>query len=245
MNLRANQTAAYVGPFLVFMVLQSLVGLIKVDNPLLPWWKSGPEHWVYPLQTIVSLGMIGYWWKGYSFRPIGKMEAIWGVVIGLLGIALWIIPAEISSRCGIDNEWSKWLGMTSRSKPGYDPTLLEHTPWAYAASVAMRFVRMTVAVAFLEELFMRGFLWRYLAHPEGEFQKVPIGVWSVRGIVGSILIFTVGHSVPDLAACLIYGILISWLAWKTHSLGACVLCHGVSNLVLGVYVMQTRQWGFW
>jgi hypothetical protein len=27
--------------------------------------------------------------------------------------------------------------------------------------------------------------------------------------------------------------------------GACVIAHAVSNLVLGIYVMKTRQWGFW
>jgi CAAX prenyl protease-like protein len=233
-----------VGPFLVFMVLQTLVGLVKVENPLLPWWRAGPEHWVYPLQTMVCLGLVAFWWKHYSFRPLGRREWTLAILVGLVGICLWIIPVEISTRYGIDNAWSKWLGVTSRSKPGYDPTLLAGTPLAYGA-VTMRFVRMVVAVAVLEELFMRGFLWRYLAHPEGDFQKVPIGVWSVRGIVGSIVLFTLGHGVPDLLACFVYGVLISWLAWKTRSLGACVVCHGVSNLVLGIYVMQTHQWGFW
>ena len=245
MNLRANQMAAYVAPFVVFMALQSLVGMVKVDNPLLPWWKAGPEHWVYPLQTIVCLGLIAWWWKNYVFKPLGMRELILACIVGFIGIALWIIPAEISTRLGLDNEWSKWLGITSRAKSGYDPTLLADAPLAYWASVTMRFVRMTVAVALLEELFMRGFLWRYLAHPDGEFQNLPIGVWSLRGVVGSIVVFTFGHQVPDLLACLMYGILISWLAWKTKSLGACVVCHGVSNLVLGLYVMQTRQWGFW
>lgn len=245
MKLRTNQTAAYVGPFLAFMALQLLVGVIKVDNPLLPWWKAGPEHWVYPLQTVVCLGLIAYWWDQYTFRPLTKQGVLLGAVVGVIGIVFWILPAEISRRYGIDNEWSKWLGITSRSKLGFDPTLLAATPWAYWTSVLLRFLRMTVAVAFLEELFMRGFLWRYLAHPDGEFQKLPIGVWQVRGVVGSIAIFALGHQTPDRLAALIYAGLISWLAWKTRSLGACVVCHGVSNFVLGLYVMQTRQWGFW
>lgn len=245
MNLRQHQTAAYVGPFAAFMVMQLLVGVFKVDNPLLPWWKAGPEHWIYPLQTTVCLALIAYWWRCYSFLPLGWREWMLGVTVGLVGIALWIVPAEISRHWGIDNAWSRWFGITSRMKPGFDPTLLAGHPLGYGLSIGMRFVRMVVAVAILEELFMRGFLWRYLAHPEGAFQKLPIGVASWRGVAGSLAVFTLGHQVPDLLACLIYGVLISWLAWKTQSLGACVVCHGVSNLVLGIYVMQTQQWGFW
>jgi hypothetical protein len=28
-------------------------------------------------------------------------------------------------------------------------------------------------------------------------------------------------------------------------LASCVLAHAVSNLLLGLWIMQTRQWGFW
>jgi uncharacterized protein len=242
MSWRENKTAAYVGPFVVFMVLQQLVGLVKIDNPLLPWWRSGPEHWVYPLQTVVCLSLIAWWWKHYDFRPLRGKEIGLGLIVGIVGIVIWVVPSVISDRLGME---VKLLGMISRSGPGYDPSLLEANPVAYWASVSMRFVRMTIAVAFLEELMMRGFLWRYLARPDGDFTEVPFGVWSRAGVIGSILAFTLGHGVADLLVCFIYGILISWLAWKTKSLGACVICHSISNLLLGIYVMQTKQWGFW
>jgi hypothetical protein len=32
---------------------------------------------------------------------------------------------------------------------------------------------------------------------------------------------------------------------RTKSLGACVVAHAVTNLGLGIYIMVTRQWGFW
>lgn len=242
MSLRDNKTLAYIGPFAAYMLLQSLVSYFKVDNPQLPWWKAGPEHWVYPLQTVVCLGLIAFWWKNYQFRPLTKNHIWLGALVGVVGIVLWILPAEIFRRTGIEN---RWLGLVARDLPGFDPRLLEGTPAAYWASLVMRFVRMTIAVAILEELMMRGFLWRYFANLNGDFWRVPIGIWHPLGVFGSLLLFTVGHGVPDLLACLVYGVLISWLAWKTKSLGACVICHGVSNFVLGVYVMQTGQFGFW
>lgn len=242
MNLRDHKTLAYVGPFVAFMVLQTLVSYFKVNNPQLPWWKAGPEHWVYPLQTVICLGLVAFWWKNYQFRPLTKSQMLLGALVGVIGIALWILPAEIFRRYGIEN---RWLGLVSRDEPGFDPRMLEGSPVAYWASLVMRFIRMTIAVAILEELMMRGFLWRYLANLNGDFWRLPIGIWRPLGVFGSLLAFTIGHGIPDLLACLVYGVLISWLAWRTQSLGACVICHGVSNFILGAYVMKTGQFGFW
>ena len=239
---RSSPVAAYVGPYVAFMVLLQLVAWVKVDNPLLPWWKSGPEHWVYPIQTVLCLALIVWWWRHYDFRPL-HLRALWtGVWVGVVGLVLWILPAELNRRFGWESEW---LGMTSRAKPGFDPNLIKDNPLGYWVSLSMRFIRMTVAVPILEELVMRGFLWRYLSNPDGDFTQVPFGKWHRVGVIGSILAFTVGHHIPDLLGCVIYGILISYVALRTKSLGACVVCHGVTNLLLGFYVMATEQWGFW
>jgi uncharacterized protein len=239
---RASALAAYVGPYVVFMLCLQLVGLFKVEHPLEPWWKQGPEHWIYPVQTVCCLALLAFWWRHYDFRPLSG-KAIWtGVWVGVLGLLLWVLPAEMYRRYG----WEiRWLGMTSRTEPGFDPTLLAAYPSGYWLSLIMRFVRMTLAVPLLEELVMRGFLWRYLSNPEGDFTQIPFGKWHRVGVVGSILAFTVGHQVPDLLGCVIYGILISYVALRTKSLGACVVCHGVTNFLLGIYVLQTQQWGFW
>jgi hypothetical protein len=39
--------------------------------------------------------------------------------------------------------------------------------------------------------------------------------------------------------------MIAWLLVKTRSLGACIIAHGVTNLLLGVYVLYSRDWYFW
>jgi membrane protease YdiL (CAAX protease family) len=35
------------------------------------------------------------------------------------------------------------------------------------------------------------------------------------------------------------------VAYRTKSLSACVLTHATTNLLLGVWIMKTGQWGFW
>jgi membrane protease YdiL (CAAX protease family) len=55
----------------------------------------------------------------------------------------------------------------------------------------------------------------------------------------------VAHASIDYAAAIVFGSLMYWLAVRTKSLAACVLAHAVANLILGVYVMVTQQWGYW
>jgi hypothetical protein len=53
------------------------------------------------------------------------------------------------------------------------------------------------------------------------------------------------HSVPDWPAALVAGFLYNLVAYRTKSLSSCVLAHGVTNALLGGYIIMTRQWGFW
>jgi membrane protease YdiL (CAAX protease family) len=39
--------------------------------------------------------------------------------------------------------------------------------------------------------------------------------------------------------------LYNLVAYRTRSLASCVVAHAVTNLLLGLWIMATRQWGFW
>jgi membrane protease YdiL (CAAX protease family) len=53
------------------------------------------------------------------------------------------------------------------------------------------------------------------------------------------------HSQADWAAAVITGALYNLVAYRTKSLSSCILTHAGTNLLLGLWIMQTRQWGFW
>jgi CAAX prenyl protease-like protein len=247
---RENCTAAHVGPFLAFMVLLAPVGWFKIDNPLRPWWQYQPEHWIYPIQTVVCLALIAWWWKQYQFGPVSRRVILWGAGAGVGGFFLWILPSILAGKLGAaDWGWPQWLtnsmGLASRAGPGFDPDIFAGGSTERMLTVALRFLRMAVAVPLLEEIFWRGFLWRYLADGDRDFWKVPFGVRNPRAIFLTILFFILAHHQTDWLGCLIYGVIISVVALRTRSLAACVVCHAVTNLLLGIYVMQTKQWGFW
>jgi CAAX prenyl protease-like protein len=84
---------------------------------------------------------------------------------------------------------------------------------------------------------------RYLINEK--FTEVPIGTfsWLSFGIVTVVFGFT--HSRPDWVAALVTGALYNLVAYRTRSLTSCVVAHALTNLLLGAWIMATRQWGFW
>lgn len=245
-RLRASAMAAHVLPFAVFLLLTGLPGLLRVENPELPWYRHAPEHWVYPLQTVLVGGLLLFFRRHYRLAPWRGLG--WAVVLGLAGIVLWMVPAWchhwMVQRGMAVPPWAEWLGVQAR-EDGFDPAILAAWPGWQGMAVAMRMLRMVVVVPWVEEIFWRSFLMRYVTAGEGDWRKQPFGrhCWKAYWAVTAMVVLA--HQPADYLAAFIWGSLMYGLAVKTRSLGACVVMHAVGNLVLGIYVLQTRQWGFW
>ena len=104
---------------------------------------------------------------------------------------------------------------------------------------------MGIVVPLVEELFWRGFLMRFVIAEGRPFEKVPFGTHAWKAFWMTTAGVTLIHSTPDMLAAFVWGCLVYWLAVKSRSLGGCVLMHGAANVALGLYVLQTEQWGFW
>lgn len=219
---------AYITPFAVFILLVGLTEPVKwllSENP--SPLAQAPEHLLYPLQTLICAGLLFYFWPRYRMQ--WPRRALFAIVIAVIVFAVWVSPQEV-------------FGITPR-RGGFDPTLFAESPALYSAVVAMRFLRLVVIVPLLEEIFWRGFLLRYLV--DDDFENVPIGAWSLTSFAVVTFGFMLEHSTLDWPAALIAGALYNVVAYRTRSLGACVLAHAVTNLLLGIYVMRSQQWGFW
>jgi membrane protease YdiL (CAAX protease family) len=44
---------------------------------------------------------------------------------------------------------------------------------------------------------------------------------------------------------IVWAAMVGLLLIYTRSLGACIVAHGVTNLLLALYVLYTRDWSFW
>lgn len=241
-----SPTTAHVAPLAVFLGLGSLVPLVAVENTVLPWWRHAPEQWVYPLQTLL-VGALLWWWRThYALKPVRGLAL--AAFLGAFGILWWCLPALLWQKltaAGIAiPEWGEWLGLAER-KEGFDPTLFDSQPLAYGVVLLLRFIRMVVVVPFIEEIFWRGFLMRFVQADGGDFQRVPFGRHTWPAFALTTLGFMLVHDKTDWLGALGFGSLMYLLAIRTKSLAACILMHAVANLMLGGYVVATRQWGFW
>ena len=65
-----------------------------------------------------------------------------------------------------------------------------------------------------------------------------------KAYLGVALLFCVVHGNWWLTA-IGWGLMIGGLLAWTRSLGACIVMHAVTNLLLGLYVLRYRDWAFW
>ncbi len=220
---------AYALPFGVFMGGLALVSLVQsfapeVDAPL---WLADPKYWIYPLQTVLCGALLVYFWKRYTWGAHWHVVA--GLLAGLLVLAVWISP--------------QWLFGAAPRTEGFNPDTFSDSHALWWSSLSLRFLRLVIIVPLLEEIFWRGFLLRYLI--KEDFTSVPFGTfsWFSFGVV--TVMFGLAHWGADFVPALITGAIYNLLAIRTRSLASCVIAHAVTNLGLGIYIMQTRQWGFW
>jgi len=217
MSKAFSSLKAFIAPFAAFLLLLPLVDII------------GPtaKYWVFPLQTVLCGALIIWFWPRYSLKMPKRVG--FTLFIAVTVLCIWILPREA-------------FHYPARMV-GFDPTVFRDRPSIYYATIAMRFIRLAVVVPFLEEIFWRGFLLRYLIRED--FESVPIGAFTWLSFLVVTAGFCLEHSPVDYPAALIAGALFNGVAYRTRSLSSCVLAHAVTNLLLGLYIMQSGQWGFW
>jgi CAAX protease family protein len=219
-----RKTAAYVAPMLTFVGFLLLTLLKKTGGV---FWLRSSEYWVYPLQTVLCGGLLIWFRREYEFYGVRRVA--FTLLIGIVVFVLWISPQQ-------------FFGFAERTG-GFNPDLFSTQPSAYWATVVLRFLRLVVVVPFVEEIFWRGFLLRFLI--DEDFARVPFGAFSWPSFAVVTVAFAFSHSSRDWVAALITGAIYNGVAYRTKSLGSCVLTHAVTNLLLGLWIMKTRQWGFW
>ncbi|MDA0767691.1 MAG: CAAX prenyl protease-related protein [Verrucomicrobia bacterium] len=251
-KLRDDRTLAHVVPMVLFMVVGGVLLLVTGSmesvfrkHEFLPWWRSSPEHWIYPLQTLVAGAALVFWRKQYDLQwSTGKV--LFGALMGVVGIGLWILPTQTYEWMGLTGEptgWLKRLGVMPR-REGFDPGIFESAAGWWTATV-FRFLRAVVVVALVEELLWRGFLMRFVLKPDGDYWEVPFGEASWRSYLIVTALVVVVHQPEDYAGALVWGTLMYLVAVRTKSLLACVVMHGVGNFLMGWYALAFEKYGLW
>lgn len=186
--------------------------------------------YLYPVKVLVTGTLLAVLWKHFnevSFRDLADWRTLLtSIGAGVIVFVLWI---------NMD-----WLLPFQKPVPGYDPTAISD-PTLQTAMTIVRIFGATVIVPIMEELFWRSFLIRYLVEPD--FERVPVGTFTWPSFLITAALFGVEHQF--IIAGIMAGILYAILLYRTKSVAACIVSHGVTNFLLGIYVINTGLWQFW
>ncbi len=187
---------------------------------------------IYALRLVATILLVGRVWPnlwGWVGRPTW-----WPPLLGLLLVVPWVVLAKLQHDAG----WTIGAG----ERAGYNPFLAEHlgpdSPWAWAFLV-VRGVGLVVIVPIVEELFVRGFLMRYVIREQ--FWQVPFGMLTVASAAACTVYAVASHPGEAVAAVGWFAI-VSGVAAATRRPIDCILCHAATNLALGAYVLTSGEW---
>lgn len=214
---------AYLAPMGVFMLFTLAGTRLPALYPAL-----------YAAKTVVVAGLLVYFWRQYT--PI-RWNYWWlGVILGVVGIFQWV-PMQLFLQQNFK------LFKPPAADELFDPTAKFASPALMWAFIGVRLVGATLVVPVMEELFWRDYLWRRIIAPN-DFKLAGVGEWDWKAFVATSLLFAIVHGNWWLTS-IVWGFMVAGLLAFTRSLGACIIMHGVTNLLLGLYVLKYRDWAFW
>jgi len=218
-------------PFAVFMAFIGLqLGLQWAADEGVLALTEQQLLYLYPVKALLVGVLLLMFMRNYDelrwsdFKSLSHTVA--SVLLGLLVFVLWI---------NMD-----WGFATFGESKGFNPTLVEDST-VRNSLIFFRLFGAALVVPIMEELFWRSFLLRYII--DSDFMKVRIGTYTLASFVIGSVLFGLEHNL--VLAGVMAGIAYSLLLYWTKSIGQCVLAHGVTNLLLGIYVLQTGYWQFW
>ena len=193
---------------------------------------------VYSLKIVLTVAAILFVLPGYREFPLGLSP--WAVLVGVVGVVIWVgicrldLERKLLEPIGLGSFVS--MGQRSAFSPfeqlGGNPAVA----WAF---LVVRLFGLAVVVAVIEEFFLRAFVMRFVM--DAKWWEIPFGKVSLLAIVVGTAIPMLSHPAEILAVAVWFS-MVTVLMVKTRNIWDCVVAHGVTNLLLGVYVVLSGEW---
>ena len=211
--------------------------------------------WVLPLALFLVLTALeGQFPDYYPLFYTGKIAVITAVLLALrrflpeakpnregVGIAVGLGLVLFALWVGVD-KISPHFPAIFGNRIGYNPFQQIANPVNRALFLLVRFFGLVVIAPVCEEVFYRGFLLRFVTDMD-DFRRVPLGRFSSTAFAVNVVLMAASH--PEWLAAAVFSAALCALMARTRSLFACIVCHGVTNLALGVYVLLAQDWKYW
>jgi CAAX prenyl protease-like protein len=184
----------------------------------------------YSLRIAATLVAIAWSWSPIR-RWVGR-PTWWPPVVGLALVVPWVVLASLQRDAG----WAAGAGERAAFNPFAACNESAMPPWAFGA---IRAVGLIVVVPLVEELFLRGFLMRYVINED--FWNVPFGTLTFSAAAACLLYAVASHPAECVAAAGWFAV-VTGIAAATRRPIDTILAHAMTNLALGAYVLMTDSW---
>lgn len=214
--------------YLLFLALAQWLGSLHEAGQA--WVVDWDLRWLYPVKVLCVAALLWHFRNCYtelkSFAALTGRHWLAAVSTGVVVFVLWI---------NLDVGW----GMLASNSSGFNPTSADGSiDWRL---VIARWLGAAIVVPVMEELFWRSFLMRWL--DQVDFRMVSPARISLRALLVASLLFGFEHQMWF--AGILAGLAYAWLYRRTAQLWATVVAHGVTNGLLGFWVLYTGNWQFW
>lgn len=186
-------------------------------------------RWIYGLQVGLVVLCLAWAWPRCEeladWRRLGALPAAAALLVGVVVFVLWI---------RLDADW-----MVLAEGAGYDPRGADGSLILILA--ATRVVGAAAVVPIMEELFWRSFVQRWI--DQADFRTMAPAAASLKALAVTSVLFGLEHN--QWLAGIVAGFAYGWLYKRWGNLWVPILAHAVTNLILGLWVLQTENWQFW
>ncbi|NOZ39156.1 MAG: CAAX prenyl protease-related protein [Planctomycetes bacterium] len=212
---------------------------------------------VYTAKIALTLLAMLLVWPGYRTFPF-RVSSL-SVLVGVVGVVLWIVLCHLRLEPKVIGPIDEFLGsfipgleegdtpsvglmslIGAGERSSFNPLVqMAATPlWAYAF-LAIRFLGLALVVPVIEEFFLRGFMMRFVVHDQ--WWQVPFGAVNRMAVIAGTAVPMLMHP-GELLAAFVWFSMVTWLMVRTKNIWDCVVAHGVTNLLLGIYVVWSGEW---
>lgn len=209
-------------PFLVylaFILLADVLGRLG--------FAPAELRWLYTVKIVAVLAVLLACRRHYTelSGPLPGVAALaTAVVAGVVVLVLWI---------SLNASW-----MQIGSSSGFDPRVDGAIDWSL---VAIRIGGAALVVPVMEELFWRSFLLRWIE--AADFLRVDPARVKTKAFIVTVLLFGVEHTLW--LAGMVAGAVYTLLYMRSRSLWIPIVAHGVTNGLLGAWIISTGHWTYW
>lgn len=213
---------------MLFIAIEGLITYLAGFVPSLALIAEYDHFIFYPLKIILICYLLFLFRRGYSELrgSVNPVEILLSVIAGVLVFVLWI---------NMD-----WSFATTGDIEGFNPYIHGSATVVWAL-IAVRLFGASIVVPIFEELFWRSFIIRYII--DNDFLKVPLGTFTWVSFIVTSIFFGIEHNMW--LAGIVAGVVYTLLLYRTKKLIYPIVSHGITNLLLGIYVLQTDSWHFW